>query len=124
MRHSEKGLFNALEKILRESGEPMDCNQLFDKPEVREHAATPNRVSDYLGNLWRKGLVKRLPSNTPGSRSRWCYQWSESAPPGLGTEYTPKLLVDRPQVLITEEGMMIHIVTPHLTISIKQTPKA
>ena len=123
MRHSEKGLFNALEKILRESGEAMDCNELFDKPEVREHAATANRVSDYLGNLWRKGLVKRLPSNTEGSRSRWRYQWSTTVPEGIGTEYAPKLLVDRPQVIITEEGLMIHIVTPHLTISIKQTSK-
>lgn len=61
MRHSEKGLFNALEKILRETGEPMDCNQLFEKSEVREYAATANRVSDYLGGLWRKGLVTRLP---------------------------------------------------------------
>lgn len=123
MRHSEKGLFNALEKILRESGEPMDCNELFDKPEVREHAATTNRVSDYLGNLWRKGLVTRLPSNTDGSRSRWRYQWKDFAPPGVGSDYAPKLLIDRPQVIITEEGLMIHIVTPHLTISIKQTSK-
>lgn len=124
MRHSEKGLFNALEKILRGSGEPMDCTELYEHAEVREYAATPNRVSDYLGNMWRKGLVKRLATKTPGARSRWSYQWSESSPPGEGLEYAPKLLVDRPQVLITEEGMMIHIVTPHLTISIKQTPKA
>lgn len=122
MRHSEKGLFNALEKILRTTGEPLDCNQLFDMPEVREHAATANRVSDYLGNLWRKGLVKRLPSaGTGSSRARWCYQWKDSVPPGVGIDYTPTLLVDRPNVIISEEGQSILIVMPHLSITIKQT---
>lgn len=122
MRHSEKGLFNALEKILRETGQPMDCNQLFDMAEVREFAATANRVSDYLGGLWRKGLVTRLPSTSEGnSRARWMYQWKTSAPPGTGTEYAPRLLVDRPTVLITEEGTTIQIQMPHLTIILKQT---
>lgn len=122
MRHSEKGLFNALEKILRETGEPMDCNQLFEKPEVREYAATANRVSDYLGGLWRKGLVTRLPSSSEGSsRARWMYQWKESAPIGVGVEYAPRLLVDRPNVIISEEGKSIMLQMPHLTITIRQT---
>lgn len=124
MRHSENGLFQALEKVLRRTGEPMDCVQLYDLPEIREHAPSVNRVSDYLGGLWRKGLVKRLPSASDrASRARWSYQWKDSVPPGVGTDYAPKLLVDRPTVLITEEGGMMQIVTPHLTIIIKQTPR-
>lgn len=124
MRHSENGLFQALEKVLRETGEPMDCNQLFDMPEIREHAASANRVSDYLGGLWRKGLVVRLPSSTDGtSRARWSYQWKDRVPPGVeGKAYAPKLLVDRPTVLITEEGGTMQIEMPHLTIIIKQKP--
>jgi hypothetical protein len=125
MRHSEKGLYNALEKILRDKGQPMDCNQLFDMPEVREYAATANRVSDYLGGLWRKGFVTRLPtaSTEGGSRARWSYQWKEttSGAPAVGVEYSPRLLVDRPSVTITEEGLAIHISTPHLQITIRQT---
>lgn len=123
MRHSEKGLFQALEKILRDKGEPMDCVQLFEFPEVREYAATANRVSDYLGGLWRKGLVTRLPSPGDGSsRARWSYQWKASAIPGVGVEYAPRTLVDRPGVIISEEGKTINIVTKHLTITIRQTP--
>ena len=57
MRHSEEGLYKALEKALRNAKDPMDCVQLFDLPEVKEHAASANRVSDYLGNLWRRGEV-------------------------------------------------------------------
>lgn len=122
MRYSEKGLYNALEKILRETGEAMDCNQLFDRADVKEHAASPNRVSDYLGGLWRKGLVKRLPNSTDGSsRARWAYQWKDRAMPGdpPGVEYAPRLLVDRPTVVITEEGTTIQISMKELTILIK-----
>lgn len=122
MRFSENGLLNALEKVLRETGEPMDCVQLFDYPDVKEHAASPNRVSDYLGNLWRKGLVVRLPTTGDGkSRARWMYQWKERAPRGVeGVPYAARLLVDRPTVLITEEGKTIQIELPNLTILIKQ----
>lgn len=124
MRHSENGLFQALEKVLRETGEPMDCVQLFDLQSIKDHAASPNRVSDYLGGLWRKGLVLRLPTTGDGkSRARWSYQWKDRVPVGANaTAYAPKLLVDRPTVLITEEGGTMQIEMPHLTIIIKQKP--
>jgi hypothetical protein len=49
------------------------------------------------------------------------YQWKERAPKGVeGVLYAPKLLVDRPTVLITEEGKTIQIELPNLTIIIKQ----
>lgn len=122
MRYSENGLFQALEKVLRDTGEAMDCNQLYDMPTIREHAASPNRVSDYLGGLWRKGLVVRLPNEGDGkSRARWKYQWKDHVPKGVsGIPYAAKLLVDRPAVLITEEGKTIQIEMPNLTIIIKQ----
>lgn len=121
MRYSEQGLLEVLKKILRENGGPMDCRELFDMSEVREHAATVNRVSDYLGNLWRKGLLTRLPASGTGRGARWAYQWKTSAALNLGEDYTPKVLLDRPQVVITEEGLTMNIITPHLTITIKQT---
>lgn len=120
MRHSEEGLYKALEKALRNAKGPMDCVQLFDLPEVKEHASSANRVSDYLGNLWRRGEVTRLPGgNVPGSRARWSYQWKKN-PLTPGIDYLPKLLVDRPTVVITEEGKTIQIEMPSLTILIKQ----
>lgn len=123
MRHSEEGLYNALEKALREADKPMDCVELFDIDEVREHAASANRVSDYLGNLWRRGLVVRVPGgSTPNSRARWSYHWKKNPlapPPAEGVEYAPRLLVDRPTMVITEEGHTIHIELPNLTILVK-----
>jgi hypothetical protein len=123
MRFSENGLFQALEKALRATGEAMDCNELFDMADIKAYAASPNRVSDYLGGLWRKGLVVRLPNESDSkSRARWKYQWKDRAPPGVvGVLHTPKLLVDRPTILITEEGQTMQIQMPGLTILIKQT---
>lgn len=37
-----------------------------------------------------------------------------------GIEYTPRILADRPTVLITEEGSVITIEMPNLIISIRQ----
>lgn len=128
MRFTENGLYNAIEKVLREKGTAMDCVELFDLPEIRRYAASANRVSDYLGSLWRKGLCTRLPSpSSYNSRAKWMYKWKDKpddpkvipGPPIEGLEYAPKLLVDRPLLQITEEGHTIQLTTPHLTILIK-----
>jgi hypothetical protein len=120
MRYSEKGLFQALEKVLRETGKAMDCNELFDMASIKEYAASPNRVSDYLGGLWRKGLVVRLPTvSEGGAKARWAYQWKDNVLATVGTDYAPRLLVDRPTLVITEEGTTIQIAMKELTILIK-----
>lgn len=123
MRYSEEGLYKVLEKHLRGASEPMDCVRLFDIPEVREHAASANRVSDYLGNLWRRGVVLRVPSDGT-SKARWAYQWVENKlmpkPAEAAQPYAPRLLVDRPTVVITEEGTTIQLEFPNLTILVKQ----
>lgn len=77
MPRTEEGLYEALEQELKKTGNPMTCAQLFDIPAVREHAATVNRVSDYLGNMWRKGEVLRLAAPREyNSRARWMYALS------------------------------------------------
>lgn len=128
MRYNPDGLFPVLEAILKASNEPLDCQALYDMPEVRAHAASVNRVSDYLGGLWRKGLVVRLPAPKDSkSRARWMYEWKGDRGPKLHThalEYAPRVLADRPTCLITEEGNVITMEFPHLIISIRQKPGA
>ena len=128
MRYNPDGLFPILEAALKAASQPMDCQALYDIPEVREHAASVNRVSDYLGGLWRKGLVVRLPSpKEANSRSRWMYSWKGGKGPKIhehALEYTPRVLADRPTVLITEEGNVITLEFPNLLISIRQKPGA
>ena len=121
MSNGEEGLYQLLEKILFDATEPLDSVQIYDMPEVRKLAASPNRVSDYLGNIWRKGLATRIPAGGEGRGPRWKYAWKSKVPPSQNAvEYTPKLLVNRPTVVITEEGLTMQIEMPELTIIIKQ----
>jgi hypothetical protein len=124
MKDGEEGLYQLLEKILFEATEPLDAVQIYDMPGVRDFAASANRVSDYLGNIWRKGLAMRIPAGGEGRGPRWKYAWKGKAPVGSkAVEYTPKLLVNRPTVVITEEGLTLQIEMPELTILIKQKKK-
>lgn len=130
---NESGLFGALETVLRKSDEPMDCASLHDIPEVRKHAETINRVSDYLGNMWRKGLVLRLPApRLEGTRARWLYIWKNKGPtvraPVDVTEakaYSPDVMkmLAHVNMEITQEGDSVVITLPAVTVTIKQNPR-
>lgn len=127
MRNNPDGLFPALEAVLKAATEPLDCQTLYDMPTIKAQAASVNRVSDYLGGLWRKGLVVRLPApKESNSRARWMYEWKGSKGPKLhakqseALEYAPRILADRPSLLITEEGKNVTIETPFLIIQIRQ----
>lgn len=124
MRHTETGLFSALEAALKAASDPLDCQTLYDMPEIKKHAASVNRVSDYLGNMWRKGQVTRLAApKTDNSRARWMYEWKGHKGPAIrGEDYLPRILADRPSLLITEEGSVITIEMANLLISIRQKP--
>lgn len=120
---NEDGLYPALESVLKTKKEPMDCHQLFDIPKIRNLAASANRVSDYLGNMWRKGQLIRLPADG-GSRARWLYKWKEDQvprPPGRASE-TRQVIANRPALTISEVGKEITIELADLIIVIK--PKA
>lgn len=122
MSITESSLFTALEAALKAASEPLDCHSLYDLTSVKKHATSANRVSDYLGNMWRKGQVVRLPApKTADSRARWLYEWKGQKGPALyGVEYTPRVLADRPSLLISEEGRDITIELENLVITIRQ----
>ena len=125
MANHETGLFNALEQALQAATTPLDCRQLFEMEEIKAHAGSVSRVSDYLGNLWRKNQVERLaePEKKYG-HSRWLYRWKgDRAPSPDAILYTPRVIADRPSMLITEEANVMTIEMPHLLISIRQKPK-
>ncbi|HOE41832.1 MAG TPA: hypothetical protein PLB25_09425 [Rhodoferax sp.] len=124
MANSESGLIPALETALQAATTALDCAQLFDMPEIKAHAASVTRVSDYLGNLWRRGLVERLRgAKKADGRTRWMYQWRGNRMPSAESiMYSPKVLTDRPSMLITEEGGIMTIEMANLVISIRQKP--
>ena len=122
MSNERNQLFPAIEKALRVSPEPLSCAQLYALPEVKKHAQGIAKVSDYLGNLWRKNLVVRLAArNEDVSRSRWCYQWKDpKVQVAESVEYLPRVIADRPSVLVTELGNVLTLELPNLMVQIRQ----
>lgn len=123
----EDGLFGALEAELKKATEPLDCNALFERASIRAHAATANRVSDYLGNMWRKGLVLRVPApKGDTTRARWLYVWKNRPPPAKPTIDDAvalsqvRSLFSKPNIEISEEGNVVTITLPQWSITIKQ----
>lgn len=126
-----KDLYDVLlDELAKAKPTPLDCATLFDKSSVRKYASSVNRVSDYLGNLWRQGKVVRLPApRLEGTRARWLYTLKpaaakKAAKPDLSqaVEYHGKsqMVLSRPYVEITEEGDTIVITMPKLSITIRQ----
>jgi len=123
---AERDLFDVLEDILKKAKEPLTCVQLFDYPEVKRFASTANRVSDYLGGLWRKGkLVRSAAPITRNSAARWQYAWKpqKAAPPVAIEEFVAatdnKTLIKKANVEVTERGGFVIIDLPQMNISIR-----
>ncbi len=127
---NEQGLFGALKAELQRAREPLSSADLYDIPSIRDFAETVNRVSDYLGHMWRKGEVLRLPApRQEGTRARWLYVWKNKVPPkkkpvdlSQAIEFDPTVgaLLNRPNMSVTEEGDTVVITLPAITITIKQ----
>lgn len=122
-------LFPALESVLRAANKPLDCHELFELPEIKKVAPSVNRVSDYLGVLYRKGLLSRVRSDRElreTKRARWAYLWRDKSAPAWAEtgdkevlDFKPKALLSRTNVLITEDGAGIHIEMPNMSITIR-----
>lgn len=132
MFRSESGLFHALEVVLKGAKEPLTCVQIYDdNASIRELAKTPNRVSDYLGGLWRKGAVKRQPApRTNNSSARWAYSWNHEQggiSPVLNEQaqnfvesFKQGSVHKKPNLEIFDNGKNVIIELPNFTITISQ----
>lgn len=128
MLRNEHGLFKALERVLPTFEQPVTCHELMEIPEIKALAGDANRVSDYLGNMWRKGIIDRLPvtRSTRTGAARWAYQWRTSTERIAVTPvppYSPSpsgtTLLSKPNVTITDNGSHIKIELPSLSITIQ-----
>lgn len=127
MPENEGNLYTALEEALKEASAPKTSVELYDMPQIRKLAESANRVSDYLGNLWRKGLALRHPApRTSNSNARWMYSWKPQSEKRRlqAVEYTPPSkgkhsILSRPNIEITDDGGTITIDLPQLVITIR-----
>lgn len=128
------GIYQALKQRLESSSRPLTCVELFDFPEIKKMAPDANRVSDYLGHMYRRGLLSR--TNAPkgdNSMARYAYAWKNpkaSAPQARVMQ--PRLVVNnaqpngelstgevKPNVTVSEDGRETTIDLPHITITFK-----
>jgi hypothetical protein len=65
------------------------------------------------------------PIRAAGRGPRWRYIWKDKVPPELANamDYVPKALIDRPNLLISEEGDRIQIDLKEIVIIIQQRKK-
>jgi hypothetical protein len=51
---------------------------LWDTQDVRDNARSAEKVSDFLGHMWRRGLIQRWAvSKNSLDRARYAYSWIE-----------------------------------------------
>jgi hypothetical protein len=121
---SEALIYKIIEEHLKASGaKPMSCVDLWDHNDVRINAKSTEKVSDYLGLMWRRGLIQRW--TTPSDRSskaRFGYTWKEITSEAM----EPKPIVSvvrgsykKANVTMTEVGDSIVLDFDHFTITIR-----
>lgn len=125
------GIYHQLELELKKSSRPLTCVDLFDVPEVRKHADSARRVSDYLGHMYRRGLLGREPvPKTINSQARWGYYWKDrSQVKDLAAQKTEEVMqslmastgkiLSKPNIEVTDHGGTVIIELPQLTITIR-----
>lgn len=126
MNNTELGLYDLLEALLKKANRPVTCVDLYALPEVQAKAASVNRVSDYLGGLWRKGRVSRSPAaRSSKDSSHWAYSWRQekyARAPKRSRSEVSRIRTGNPNITITEDGDSMTIITPKFTITLKATP--
>lgn len=70
------GIYHILKQHLEAAARPLTCVDLYDEADVRGLVDDANRVSDYLGHMYRRGLLSRHPAPKDGtSMARFAYSW-------------------------------------------------
>lgn len=120
------GIYHVLKQHLEQANRPLTCVDLYDHEDVRALAEDANRVSDYLGHMYRRGLLARHPAQKGGSSmARYAYSWKnpKAAAPAQRHAQPRLSLVERskdakPSIAIeeTNEGVVIDLQDFTITI--------
>ena len=124
MRTNETGLFPALEAALKASRTP-GLHHALRLPEI--HNTPPRWCFDTSAACgakdWWPGCRPRSPTGPGLLDVRMEGPKAQAHAAGIPeARSTPRILADRPSVLITEEGSTISIELPNLMIVIKSKP--
>lgn len=126
---NELGVYAVLEKLIKQAKEPVTCVDLFDHQEVKKYADSTSRVSDFVGHMWRRGLLQRWTApRTLDSKARFAYTWKENeATPTAAPLDSPVERITmvrsnyaKPNVTITEEESSIVLDFEQFTITVQR----
>ncbi len=129
---SEDEIYNVLEKHVSKAVSPITAPELMEIAEVRDTAkerfghdvqVATNKVSDTLGFMWRRGVLKRFTApESPHYRARYAYGPQNPPPPQEVREIvppSPSLSQGKPRFLINEKDDRVVIEFDKVTIIIK-----
>lgn len=124
---SEAFIYKILERRIKEAEQPVSCTDLWENLDVRENARSAEKVSDYLGLMWRRGMLQRWSTPlTSTSKSRYAYSWSvddgrtAAVNPAMGA--APRLVNTsrrKSSVTIIEEENRVILDFDHFTMIIQ-----
>lgn len=127
---SKAGIYQILEDRLKATGStPLTCVDLYDDAEIAEHAANANKVSDFLGHMWRRGLLQRWYNPRDSTqKARFAYTWKDESPVVLTQTAPPKIeqlniirnQYAKPHVTITEDDACITLDFEQFTITVQR----
>lgn len=104
---SEAEIYKIIERLLKNSSAPLSSSALWENSDVRANARSAEKVSDYLGLMWRRGLLQRwdVPA-TATSRSRYAYSWlnEDEAPQKIERLHPVASTYRKSNVVVTEDG--------------------
>lgn len=104
-------LYSRLEQHLKTTLEPLSCTDLVDLANIREITDDANRVSDALGNLWRRGYLNRhYAAKILGSQARWAYTWKKTSPRPAPT---------KTDIRVSQTDDIVHIETEDFSIWVR-----
>lgn len=118
MNKPRSGIYGILEELLKATKEPLTCNDLFENEGVRRYAKNPNRVSDYLGHMHRRGLLQRWTAPPQlNNKARFGYTWKEKGPVATPIpekvrnlfKVSEQVTSEKTNVKVTEQGKRLTI---------------
>lgn len=119
------GIYAALEQVLRESSKPLTCVDLLTYDVVRQWTADANKLSNCLGHMWRKRLLKRHTAPASDlSMARYAYSWLGNPDTERVVPLPKQFMLEIPkrQLKITQVPNGVTLEHDTFTITIKLKP--
>jgi hypothetical protein len=117
-------IYSVLERHLRAAGDtPQTCVDLLEHSDIRAITDDTNRISNYLGHMWRKGLLQRHiapPSNL--SMARFAYTWkTEVADNVVSVEGIKAFMLEGPagNVSVKRIGNTVTLESEHFRLTLQ-----